>query len=153
MRGGYVHHCFGNEIGRIKRKAGPHGNDDVGFPGVSVPVQPEGLFDYPLDSVPGDRSFQLSADADSDAIVATVVGEVNDGESFSVQPFAMPVYRFEFPVLPQQTIFRKTKLPQRRQAESRLRPLALRALIMARPALVLIRARKPWLLFRFILLG
>jgi hypothetical protein len=70
-----------------------------------------------------------------------------------VEPFAVPVYRFEFPVLPQQTIFRKTKLPQRYQAESRLRPLALRALIIARPALVLILARKPWLLLRFILLG
>ena len=67
---------------------------------VRVPVQPKRLFENPLDPVPGNRSFQLSADAYSDAVVATVIGEIDYGETFSMEPFAMPVYRFEFPVLP-----------------------------------------------------
>ena len=40
-----------------------------------------------------------------------------------------------------------------RQALSRARPLARRALITARPPRVLIRARNPWVRFRFRLLG
>jgi hypothetical protein len=77
-----------------------------------LPAQPKRLFDYPFNSVPGNRSFQLSADAYSDAAMSTVVGDKDDGEAFAVQPRAVPVYRFKFPVLPQQAIFRKTKLPQ-----------------------------------------
>jgi hypothetical protein len=42
---------------------------------------------------------------------------------------------------------------QRDQADKRLRPLALRALIMARPARVAMRDRKPWERLRFKLLG
>jgi hypothetical protein len=41
----------------------------------------------------------------------------------------------------------------KRQADSRTRPLARLALITLRPALVAMRARKPWRRFRFSLLG
>jgi len=49
-----------------------------------LPVQPKRLFDYPFNSVPGNRSFQLSADAYSDAAMSTVVGDKDDGEAFAV---------------------------------------------------------------------
>jgi hypothetical protein len=112
-RGGYeIYHRFCNQLWRIKRKIRSHSDHNICIVGVPSPVQPKRLFEYPFNSVPSNRSFYLSADAYSDAAVSTVIGEVDDGEAFAVQPRAMLVYCFEFPVLPQQAIFRKTKLPQ-----------------------------------------
>jgi hypothetical protein len=111
--GGYeIYHCFCYRIWGIKRKIWSHSDYNICIERIFPSVQPKRLFEYPFNSVPGNRSFQLSADANSDAAVSTVVGEIDDGEAFAVQPRAVPVYRFEFKVLPQQAIFRKTKLPQ-----------------------------------------
>ena len=65
-----------------------------------LPVQSKRLFEYSFNPVPGNRSFYLSADANSDAAVSTVIGEKDDGKATAAKPRSVPVYRFKFRVLP-----------------------------------------------------
>ena len=78
---------------------------------------------------------------------------VYKGEAVTVDAFSLLVNLFKLFVLPQQACFWKPLFFQQYYAERRLRPRARRALIMARPARVRIRARNPWARFRLILLG
>ena len=79
----------------IKRKIGTYRHDDICTLGIIVPINAKGLSDDALDPVPFDRSFQLSADTDADSVVLTAVGEIDKGETFAVQPCALPVNRLK----------------------------------------------------------
>lgn len=86
----------GDEIWRIKRKIGPYCNDNIGIARIRIPVETKRFFEYPFNSVPDYRSFYLPADADADSIVGQVIGEIDQAETFAVQPTAVSVNRREF---------------------------------------------------------
>ena len=90
---------LGDEIWRIKRKIGPYCNDDICIARICIPVQTKRFFENPFNSVPDNRSFYLPADADADSIVGQVIGEIDQAETFAVQPSAVSVNRGEFLVL------------------------------------------------------
>jgi len=69
-----------------------------------------------------------------------------------MQTPSLTVNFLKLPSFPQQGAFQKSVLGQS-YAESLKRPFALRALITALPARVLILSRNPWVRLRFILLG
>lgn len=73
-------------------------------------------------------------------------------KSLTVQTTAAAVDFLKLPSLAQQGALQKRVLGQG-YAESLLRPFALRALITALPARVLILSRNPWVRLRFKLLG
>lgn len=79
---------------------GSYGDHDIGMPGVDIPTQSKRLFTYSFNSIPDNRSFQLSADTDADAAVVTPVGQKNQAKIIAIQPLSLPVDRVEFPVLP-----------------------------------------------------
>jgi hypothetical protein len=86
--------------GRIKRKTGSYGDHDIGVPGIYVPTQSKRLFAYSFNSIPDNRSFQLSADTDADAAVVTPVGQKYQAEVMAIQSRSLPVDCVELPVLP-----------------------------------------------------
>jgi hypothetical protein len=120
---------------------------------IIISVEPKRLFEYPFNPVSYNRPFNFPAYTNTYSTVLTAVNEKNYTETFTVHPCTVPVYCIKIPGFSYQALLGKAKLPQFNQAERRLRPRALRAFIMARPALVRIRTRKPWLLLRFVLLG
>lgn len=91
--------------------------------------------------------------ADAQPIMPQPVIVIDQSEAFTVDTFPLFIYLFKFTVPTQQALLGKPVFFQQNQADKRLRPRALRALRMARPARVLMRARKPWARLRFILLG
>ncbi len=78
---------------------------------------------------------------------------INKGKPFTMNTFPVFIDLLKFSALAQQAFFGKPEVFQQDQADKRLRPLALRALMMARPARVCMRERKPWERLRFKLLG
>jgi hypothetical protein len=93
-------HSLINVAWGIKRKIRSHGDHDIGMSRINVPTQSKRLFENSLDSIPDNRSFQLSADTDANPVVATFIGQKNHAKIAAIQPFSMPVDCIEFPVLP-----------------------------------------------------
>ncbi len=93
-------HSLINVAWGIKRKMGSYGDHDIGMPGVDIPTQSKRLFAYSFNSIPDNRSFQLSADTDADAAVVTSVGQKNQTKIIAIEPLSLPVDCVEFPVLP-----------------------------------------------------
>lgn len=151
--GGEMEYGLGHCLRGVGRKSGFDGHDDIRPRRVALPVETEGFPNYSLDSIPSHRSLDPAVDAYSQTIEAEIIFFANKGEAIAVQPPALSVYLFELCVFAQQTCFRKSVFLQKGQADNLLRPRALRALRIARPARVLIRALKPWLRLRLILLG
>ena len=92
-------------------------------------------------------------DADSKPAVPKIIAVINQAEAAAVQTLTLPVDLIKLPALTQQIGLGKLEAAHAYQADRRLRPFARREFRIARPALVLIRRRKPWLRLRFRLLG
>ncbi len=89
----------------------------------------------------------------SKSVIIKRVHMINKGKPFTMYTFPSFINLFKIPALTQKACFGKPKVFQQNQADKRFRPLALRVLIMARPARVRMRARNPWERLRFKLLG
>jgi hypothetical protein len=89
---------------------------------------------------------------DSEPVHCGSVWHTDQGKPRSVQTFSPGINPVILPPLTDKSLLEKP-LRRQRYAESLLRPFALRALITARPARVLILSRKPWVLLRFRILG
>jgi len=64
------------------------------------PVQSKRLSKYPFNPVSGNRSSQLSTNANANSVVTTIVGMKNDSKALPVQPSAVFVNYLKFPTLP-----------------------------------------------------
>jgi hypothetical protein len=102
-------HCLCYKNWRIKRKIRTYRYHDICIAGIAFPVEPKRFSKNSFNPVPGNCSFQLSADTYADPVVTTVSGSKNNAKALSVQPSAMFVNVIKFPVLPQATVFRKRK--------------------------------------------
>lgn len=90
---------------------------------------------------------------DPQSVQTQLIFVIDQGKAFTVDTFPLSINLFKLAVLTQQTFFGKPVFFQQNYADKRLRPRALRALKIARPARVLMRARNPWARLRLILLG
>lgn len=96
--------------------------------------------------------MNLSVHTDSQPAATCRIGSADQGETFTVQTPSLAVNFLKLPTFSDKGAFQKS-LPGQCYADSLLRPFALRDLITALPARVLILSRNPWVRLRFKLLG
>ena len=144
-----------DSLRRSEVKIRPDCKDDIRTAGISVPVKAERFTYYPLDTVPLDGTANPAVDADAYTTPVQVVCTADEGEPPAVQPFPLLVNFVELPALADLEVLGKRQVVFQKEnyTASCLRPLALRAFRIARPARVFIRARKPWVRLRLMLLG
>jgi hypothetical protein len=112
----------------------------------------ERLPNNPFDAISLHRATDLPMNTYSEPACTCRIRPADQCKTLTMQTASPAVNFLKLPSFPQQGAFQKPVLGQD-YAESLLRPFALRALIIALPARVLILSRNPWVRLRFILLG
>lgn len=130
-----------------------YSHNNIGITWILIPFKTEWLTYDSLYPVSLYSTLDLAMDTYPQAVITVTVFLKDKCKSLAVQTFSLFINLFKFFILTQQAWLGKPVLFQVYQAESLLRPLARRALIIARPARVLMRALKPWARLRFKLLG
>ena len=126
--------------------------DDIGLGRIMISSQTEGLPNDPLEAVSFDRPMNFPMHTDTQPAATGRIGVTDQGETFPMQTLALAINFFKLPGLANQGAFQKSVSGQS-YADSLRRPFARRDRITARPALVLILSRNPWVRLRFRLLG
>ncbi len=137
----------------VKGKIGPDGDNNIALPRKTLPVASEDFPNQPLDPVPPYCVAGPAMHTDPQAIPWQGIRQDNDCKTVPMKPPSGPVYALKLPVCTQQMRLRESIPLQQAQAASCLRPLARRLLMTARPFLVFIRTRKPWVRARLVVLG
>lgn len=142
-----------NLLRRREREIRTNCKDDVRSLGIAASAKPKTFPNYTFNSVTFRGSPELAVHTYPQPIIFRRVVSINKREAVSMQTTPSTINRIILPPFAYKGSFWKPVIFQLNYAERRLRPLALRALRIARPALVLIRARKPWVRLRLMLLG
>lgn len=129
-----------------------NGKNDIYSRRIVFLPESKGFPDDPFDTISLHRTTNLPMDTYPKPACPCRIWPANQRKPLTVQTTSHAVHFLKLPTFPQQGAFQKSKLGQG-YAESLLRPLALRALMTARPARVLILSRNPWVRLRFKLLG
>jgi len=98
------------------------------------------------------RTMDLPMNTNSEPACTRRIQTADQSKPLPMQTFSLAINFFKLPAFSQQGAFQKPVLGQG-YAVSLFLPLALRALITALPARVLILSRNPWVRLRFKLLG
>lgn len=112
----------------------------------------ERLPNNPFDAISLHRATNLPVNTNPEPAFTCRIRQADQCKTFAMQTLSHAVNFFKLPSFPQQGAFQKPVLGQG-YAVSLFRPFALRALITALPARVLILSRNPWVRLRFKLLG
>lgn len=129
-----------------------NGKNNICSRRIAFLPESEGLPDNSFNTISPHRTTNLPMNTYPEPACPCRIWPANQRKPLTVQTTSHAVNFLKLPTFPQQGAFQKSKLSQG-YAESLLRPLALRALMTARPARVLILSRNPWVRLRFKLLG
>ncbi len=129
-----------------------YSKDDIDSCRIIASSQPERLPDNSFETVSLHRPMNLPMHTDPQPAVTGRIRKTDQGVTFPVQTFTLAVNFVKLPGFTQQGALQKS-VPGQSYADSLLRPLARRDRITARPALVLILSRNPWVRLRFKMLG
>lgn len=141
-------YVFGVEIGKF----GTYSKNDISPKRIVAPPKPERFANNPLDTISLYCPTNFSMYAYPDPAPIRIVRPADQSKPLAMQTDAPIVDLLKLPALSEQGAFQKS-ISSQSYAESLLRPRALRALITALPARVLILSRNPWVRLRFRLLG
>lgn len=129
-----------------------HRKDNISACRIVTSSQPERLPDDSFETISMHCPSNFAMHAYPQPAVLCCIRATNQGETFPVQPPPLAVNFVKLPGFAEQGAFQKPMSGQN-YADNLLRPFARRARITARPALVLILSRNPWVRLRFKLLG
>lgn len=130
----------------------PDSEHDVTSGARSQKSKTKGFTNNTLDAVSFHSTTNFVMNANTEPVHAGGIQSIDQGETFTMQPLTPTINLLVLPFFPNQGAFRETSTIQN-YADKRLRPLARRARITARPPRVLILSRKPCVLLRFKTLG
>lgn len=145
--------CGPQRFQTVEGAIGPDRDNNVAVIGKSAAIAAKSLSNQPLDSVAPYRVANFSLDTDSQTIPRKVVCPHNNGKSVAAKSFPPTIDVLKLPIGSKQMLFGEGVPMQSIQAASCVRPLARRLLMTARPFLVLMRRRNPWVRARLVLLG
>jgi hypothetical protein len=114
--------------------------------------KPERLPNNPFDAISLHRTTNFPMNTNPEPAFISRIRPADQCKTLTMQTPSPAVNFIKLPSLAQQGAFQKP-IPGQGYAVSTFLPLALRALITALPARVLILSRHPWVRLRFILLG
>jgi hypothetical protein len=114
--------------------------------------KPKRLPNNPFDAISLHRATNFPMNANPEPAFTSRIRTADQCKTLTMQTPSPAVNFFKLPSFSQQGAFQKP-VPGQGYAVSLFLPLALRALITALPARVLILSRNPWVRLRFKLLG
>lgn len=145
--------CGADSIHASEGKFRPHSHNNIAGNRKYLPMQTEGLAEEPFDPVAAHCAAGFARHTDAQTAVRQRIGKKDERKTGPAQPPALLIDQIVFSGFSEQTGFGQGEPLHAVQAESRFRPLARRRRITAWPERVFMRARKPWVRARLILLG
>ncbi len=148
---------FFNIFISLNTRLGSRNNNNILLSTYSLPVKPKEFSHKPLYSISSHRITDFSTRNNANSRTGLSVFRAENGKALRVYPpdpllSRKEIRPLEEPKLLWQTVLFHPDLTTS-QTASLLRPLALLLLSTFLPALLLIRIKKPWVLFLFTLLG
>jgi hypothetical protein len=133
-------------------KVSTNGKNNICSCRIVFSPKPERLPNNPFDAISLHHTTNLPMNANPNPAFTCRIRQADQCKTLTMQTPSPAVNFIKLPSLAQKRAFQKP-IPGQGYAVSTFLPLALRALIIALPARVLILSRHPWVRLRLILLG